>query len=160
MNIKPLVLSFALLTMPFAAFAEMVNINQADAATFQHYLKGVGQKKAERIVQYRSEHKEFKSLDEIMEVKGIGEGIFKKIKADLSLEEGKVSVSEETTAVKKVEASTQLAKAKMPELAVEVAEKKAVLKADAPTKQAVTAEEKLEPRVEAKDNAEMKQKTL
>jgi competence protein ComEA len=68
--------------------ADMVNINKASAAAMQHNLKGVGEKKAEAIVAYREEHGAFKTLEEIKEVKGIGDGIFKKIKADLSLTEG------------------------------------------------------------------------
>lgn len=86
-------LIFSLFTAP-AVLADMVNINKADAATLQANLKGVGEKKAEAIVAYRTEHGEFKALDELMEVSGIGEGIFKKIEADISLSEGAVSMPE------------------------------------------------------------------
>ncbi|MEZ5537975.1 MAG: helix-hairpin-helix domain-containing protein [Thiolinea sp.] len=71
-----------------ALLADMVNINKATAAAIQHNLKGIGEKKAEAIVAYRKEHGEFKTLEEIKEVKGIGDGIFKKILADISLTEG------------------------------------------------------------------------
>lgn len=101
MNIKPLLLSIVLASIPFTAFAEVVNINQANAAALQHYLKGIGKKKAESIIMYRTEHKEFKSLDEIMEVKGIGKGIYKKIKSDLSLKEGKVDFVKVAKSTKK-----------------------------------------------------------
>lgn len=84
-------LVFSLFTSP-AILAEMVNINKADAATLQANLKGVGEKKAEAIVAYRQENGDFKSVEEIMEVRGIGESIFEKIKADLSLTEGAVKV--------------------------------------------------------------------
>lgn len=100
MNIKSLVLVAILSATSFSAFAEMVNMNKADAAAFQHYLKGIGEKKAESIIKYRTEHKEFKTVEEIMEVKGIGEGIFKKNQADLSLTEGKVSAPKKTAAEK------------------------------------------------------------
>ncbi len=92
MKIKSLLLLTILSLLSFSAFAEIVNLNKSDAATFQHYLKGIGQKKAENIVKYRTEHKEFKTIEEIMEVKGIGEGIFNKIKKDLSLTEGVTTV--------------------------------------------------------------------
>ncbi|PIE00810.1 MAG: hypothetical protein CSA79_02200 [Thiothrix nivea] len=70
------------------SLADMVNINTATAAAIQHHLKGVGEKKAAAIVAYRKEYGAFKTLEEIKEVKGIGDGIFKKIKADISLTEG------------------------------------------------------------------------
>ena len=107
MNVKPLLLFIVLASIPFAAFAEMVNINQASAATLQHYLKGIGEKKAESIVIYRTEHKEFKSLDEIMKVKGIGKGIYKNIKSDLSLKEGKVVFVKVVKTTKKVKIAVQ-----------------------------------------------------
>ena len=107
MNIKPLFLSVLLATIPFAAFSEVVNINKASAATLQHYLKGIGQKKAESIVMYRTEHKEFKALDEIMKVKGIGKGIYKNIKPDLSLRDGKVAVVKVAKKTKKVKVVAQ-----------------------------------------------------
>lgn len=39
-------------------------------------LKGIGEKKAQAIVAYRTEQKCFKSLDELQNVKGIGEAFF------------------------------------------------------------------------------------
>lgn len=87
-------LVFSLFTAP-AVLAEMVNINKADAATLQANLKGVGEKKAEAIVAYRTEHGEFKALEELKEVSGIGDGIYKKIEADISLSEGATSMPEE-----------------------------------------------------------------
>ncbi|MBU0656680.1 MAG: helix-hairpin-helix domain-containing protein [Gammaproteobacteria bacterium] len=87
-------LVFSLFTAP-AVLAEMVNINKADAATLQANLNGVGEKKAEAIVAYRTEHGEFKALEELKEVSGIGDGIYKKIEADISLSEGATSMPEE-----------------------------------------------------------------
>ena len=90
--ITTIVLAAGLLTSPFL-LADMVNLNKADAAALQENLKGVGEKKAAAIVAYRTEYGDFKTLDEIKEVKGIGDGIFKKIKTDLSLTEGVIEVS-------------------------------------------------------------------
>lgn len=90
--ITSIVLAAGLLSSPFL-LADMVNLNKANAAALQENLKGVGEKKAEAIVTYRKEHGDFKTLDEIKEVKGIGDGIFKKIKADLSLTEGATEAS-------------------------------------------------------------------
>ena len=52
--------------------AQPVNINAASAEQIAESLKGVGLSKAEAIVSYRSEHGEFKHVDELVNVKGIG----------------------------------------------------------------------------------------
>ncbi len=49
-----------------------VNINTDDAETLAAGLKGIGQKKAEAIVQYREANGPFKTADELVEIKGIG----------------------------------------------------------------------------------------
>ncbi len=50
-----------------------VNINEADANTIADILVGVGASRATAIVQYREEHGPFTSLEQLLEVKGIGE---------------------------------------------------------------------------------------
>ncbi|ROV51751.1 ComEA family DNA-binding protein, partial [Neisseria chenwenguii] len=55
-----------------------VNINTAGEAELET-LPGVGPAKAKAIVAYRSQHGQFKSVDELKNVKGIGEGIFAKL---------------------------------------------------------------------------------
>ena len=102
MRVKSFILAVVLSMVSLSSFAEVVNINKADAAVFQRYLKGIGVKKADRIVQYRIEHKRFKSLAEIKEVSGIGEKIFNKIKSNLSLTEGVVSISKTKTKIKTI----------------------------------------------------------
>jgi competence protein ComEA len=52
-----------------------VNINVADISELQT-LSGIGEKKAERILQYRQEHGSFKSVEELKEVSGIGDRTF------------------------------------------------------------------------------------
>lgn len=54
-----------------------VNINTADAATLAEALKGVGLSKAEAIIAYRKEHGGFKTVEQLSEVKGIGEKLVK-----------------------------------------------------------------------------------
>lgn len=54
-----------------------VNINTADAATLAEVLKGVGLAKAEAIIAYRKEHGGFKSVEQLAEVKGIGDKLVK-----------------------------------------------------------------------------------
>jgi competence protein ComEA len=56
-----------------AAFAGPVNVNTADAETISAELQGVGISKAIAIVEYRQANGPFKSADELVQVKGIGE---------------------------------------------------------------------------------------
>lgn len=58
--------------LSFNALAAPVNINSADAQTISEALKGIGLKKAEAIVQYRTENGDFKSTEELANVSGIG----------------------------------------------------------------------------------------
>lgn len=51
-----------------------ININTADEAALRT-LQGVGEVLAQRIVDYRTEHGPFQSVDELTNVKGIGSGI-------------------------------------------------------------------------------------
>ncbi len=67
-----------------AVLAETININTADAAALDA-LDGIGEKKAEAIIAYRTEHGEFKALEDLKEVPGIGDKMFEKIKADIAL---------------------------------------------------------------------------
>lgn len=52
-----------------------VDLNGADAATLQRELSGIGKGKAEAIVAYRESNGPFSSVDELLEVKGIGKAI-------------------------------------------------------------------------------------
>lgn len=56
-----------------AVAAETVNINQAGAAELAQQLSGVGAVKAQAIVDYRDTHGPFVSVEQLTEVKGIGE---------------------------------------------------------------------------------------
>lgn len=58
--------------------AGLVNINTADAAELMK-LKGVGEKTAEKIIEYRAQTP-FEKPEDIMNVKGIGEKKFEDIK--------------------------------------------------------------------------------
>ena len=61
-----------------------INLNTADAAQLCT-LSGIGQSKAEAIIAYREEHGGFASIEEIMNVEGIKEGTFSKIKDKISV---------------------------------------------------------------------------
>ena len=62
-----------------------VNVNNATVKDFTS-LKGIGTKKAEAIVKYRTSVKCFKSIDELTNVKGIGDKTIAKNKSDLKLD--------------------------------------------------------------------------
>lgn len=55
-----------------------VNINTASAEEIATMLKGIGEKKAQSIVDYRTEHGLFKTAADLTNVKGIGEATIKK----------------------------------------------------------------------------------
>lgn len=61
-----------------------ININEANVETLAT-LKGLGQKKAEAIVAYRDQHGPFKTVEELLNVNGIGKGILAKNEADLTV---------------------------------------------------------------------------
>ena len=56
-----------------------VNINRASKELLMT-LPGIGETKAESILAYRNEHGSFSSIEEIMEIPGIKEAVFSKIK--------------------------------------------------------------------------------
>lgn len=68
----------SLSTYVFAA----VNINTANVEELQQ-LKGIGAKKAAEIVAYREAHGEFKNVDELTNVKGIGKATLEKLRQEL-----------------------------------------------------------------------------
>jgi competence protein ComEA len=64
---------------PAAAQKVIVNLNTATVDQLMT-LPGIGQKTAERILEYRTKSGGFKKIEELMNVKGIGEKSFLKIK--------------------------------------------------------------------------------
>lgn len=62
-----------------ATATEPVNLNAATTAQLQT-LPGVGASAAQRIVDYRQKNGNFKKIEELMNVKGIGEKSFLKLK--------------------------------------------------------------------------------
>lgn len=83
-----LILIFVLFTFSGQVYAGKVDINKADAQTLQENLTGVGPAKAKAIVDYRRKHGKFNSLDDLMQVPGIGEATIQKNRRNLSLKSG------------------------------------------------------------------------
>jgi len=62
----------------------VVNINTATAVEFEA-LPGIGKATANRIVEYRQKNGSFKKVEELMNVQGIGEKSFLKLRAQLTV---------------------------------------------------------------------------
>ena len=65
--------------------AAPININLADAETLTRELKGIGATKAKAIVAYREAHGPFTTVDELLEVKGIGAATLEKNRTKLGV---------------------------------------------------------------------------
>ncbi len=73
-----------------AAPTDIINLNTATAAQIGT-LPGIGAKTADLIVQYRQKNGPFKKVEEIMNVKGVGEKSFLKLKSRLTVTVPKAS---------------------------------------------------------------------
>ena len=62
----------------------LVNVNTASAEELEK-LTGIGPALAEAIVSYRDEHGAFETPEELMNVKGIGEGKLEAFRAEITL---------------------------------------------------------------------------
>jgi len=81
----------------------MVNINTASKDELKA-LKGIGDTRAQDIIDYRKKNGDFKSVDDLEKVKGIGPGAMKQIRAN-------VAVSGNTVVPKKAEPAAKDTKA-------------------------------------------------
>jgi competence protein ComEA len=64
---------------------ETIHLNQATAEQLQA-LPGVGPALSERIVRYRSEHGPFRTIDQLAEVKGVGQAKLARFKNQLTVD--------------------------------------------------------------------------
>lgn len=126
--------------------AETVNINTADVAALDT-LDGIGEKKAEAIVAYRTEHGEFKTLEDLKEVSGIGDKLFDKIKDQVALTDADAAATDKTAKTTDA-AKTDAPKADKAETAAE--------KTDAKADKTAVKDEKAEAADKVSDKAAVK----
>ena len=69
-----------------APIVRSVNINTAGVATLAANLKGIGESRAMEIVRYRESYGPFESIDELAEVKGIGQSTLDMNRSVITLE--------------------------------------------------------------------------
>jgi len=70
-QIKRFVFALVLSLTAFAVLAEPVDVNTATAEQIAGAMSGVGQAKAEAIIQDRQKNGKFKSIDDLARVRGI-----------------------------------------------------------------------------------------
>lgn len=69
----------------FSALAGPVDLNSADASTLAKELDGIGLARAKAIVEYRERNGRFRSVDEVLNVKGIGPQVLEANKDNLQV---------------------------------------------------------------------------
>ena len=85
-SIKSWILLLGLLASGAVYAAEPININEADAETLAMAIKGVGVKRAEAIIAYRKQNGPFTSVDELVNVQGIGTKMLEDSRSKLTVD--------------------------------------------------------------------------
>ena len=87
-GIKTTILFFLATIISFGVVAgDKVNINTADAEILSEMIAGVGEKRAQAIIEYREQYGAFQSVDELSRVKGINISLIEKNRDRLSIGE-------------------------------------------------------------------------
>lgn len=81
---KRLFCSLVMLLMFATAVFAKVNINTASVAELEA-LPGIGPSKAEAIVKYREENGNFKIVEDLKNVKGIGDKVYEQISGEVEV---------------------------------------------------------------------------
>ena len=74
------------------AVRAVINLNSASVAELQA-LPGIGAKTAARIVEYRQKNGPFKKIEELMNVRGVGEKNFLKLKEQITVTAAKPALA-------------------------------------------------------------------
>ena len=84
-QIRKLLFGLVLLLLTVPAFAKGININSASAQEIAQAMTGVGKSKAAAILKYREAYGPFKTIDDLVKVKGIGKATVRKNKDRLAV---------------------------------------------------------------------------
>src|ERR1044071_4571554 len=87
---KKLVLAFAIWLAALGIALAAVNVNTASKDELVS-VKGIGEKRAQAIIDYRTKNGQFKAVDDLEKVPGIGPGLMKQIKPQVSVS-GKTTI--------------------------------------------------------------------
>ncbi len=60
-----------------------INLNTATVAELTNSFKGIGEKRANNIVSYRTEHGKYTNINDLAKVKGIGQAFVNKYSTEL-----------------------------------------------------------------------------
>ena len=104
---KKLLLALIMCLALAGTAAAVVNINTATKEELTT-IKGIGDKRAQEIIDYRKKNGDFKSVDELEKVPGIGPGTMKQIRSQ-------VTVSGKTTSDKAADKGTKTSDVKKSE---------------------------------------------
>jgi len=96
---KKLILTLIMCLALAGTAAAVVNVNTATKEELTT-IKGIGDKRAQEIIDYRKKNGDFKSVDELEKVPGIGPGTMKQIRSQ-------VTVSGKTATDKAADKGTQ-----------------------------------------------------
>jgi len=100
---KRLLLAFVMWFAISGVALAVVNINTATKEELTS-LKGVGDKRAQEIIDYRTKNGPFKTVDDLEKVPGIGPGIMKQIRSEVTTS-GKTAITKSASGDAKTKAS-------------------------------------------------------
>lgn len=96
---------FAFVMVSFAA--DLIDVNTATQEQLES-LTGVGPTKAKAIIAYRTEHGNFKTVDELDKVKGFTKKTIDKLRAQVTLSEAKTAPMSPATEPASSDAKTKM----------------------------------------------------
>ena len=146
---KRVALFFAALLAYAGMAIAAVNINTATKAELES-LDGVGPVKAQAIIDYRTKNGNFKTLEDVKKVNGIGDATFEKMKKDISLTGATAVPSKSEAMEKKAKDKAADTKAAVKEKA---ADTKAAAKEQAADTKAAAKKQAAETKAAAKKDA-------
>ncbi len=85
--LRVLLASLGMSLVALQVLAAPINVNTADAEALAEALNGVGPRIASAIVEYREDKGPFSSIEELIEVKGIGPKTLEKNRENIVLDD-------------------------------------------------------------------------